>query len=124
LFVGEADRIQWLAAALSLIYVAYRIRRDSQITHHTRSKGDAFREASLAFAFTSLLMFSVGNFDTPGDLYAPLRMATTMGVAFGVAAYRHARGYPQSGWRLIATLLAVGVPLIVLWVAVTKLFGG
>ena len=124
LFVGEADRIPWLVVVLSLIYVAYLIRRDSLVKRHPRSKGEAFREASFAFGYTSLLMFSLGNFGTTGDQYAALRMSITMGIAWGVVAYRLSRGYPQAGWRLVATLLAVGVPITVLWVAALKLIGG
>jgi hypothetical protein len=124
LLVGEADRIPWLVVVLSLIYVAFLIRRDSLVKRHPRSKDDAFREASFAFGFTSMLMFALGNFGTPDDPYAPLRMSITMGIAWGVVAYRIARGYPQAGWRLLATLLAVGVPITCIWVLGTKLVGG
>lgn len=123
LFVGEADRIPWLVVVLSLIYVAFLMRRDSLVKRHPRSKGDAFREAAFAFGFTSLLMFSVGNFGTSADPHAPLRMSITMGIAWAVVAYRLSRGYPQSGWRLVVTLLAVSLPLTLLWVAGSRLIG-
>ena len=122
--VGEADRIPWLVVVLSLIYVAYLIRRDSLVKRHPRSKGDAFREASFAFGFTSLLMFALGNFGIPDNPYDPLRMSITMGIGWGVVVYRLSRGYPQGTWRLLVTLLAVGVPLTVLWVFGAKLIGG
>lgn len=121
--VGEANRIPWLVVVLSLIYVGYLIRRDPLVKRHPHAKGDALREAAFAFGFTSLLMFSVGNFGTPEDPYAPLRMSITMGIAWGVVAYRLSRGYPQVGWRLLATLLAVALPITVLWVLGSKLIG-
>ncbi len=121
--VGEADRIPWLVVVLSLIYVGYLIRRDPLLKRRPRSKDEAFREASFAFGFTSLLMFALGNFGTTADPYGPTRMALTMGLAWGVVAYRLSRGYPQNGWRLLATLLAVGLPVTALWVVGSKLLG-
>jgi hypothetical protein len=122
--VGEADRIPWLVVVLSLIYVGYLVRRDPLLKRRPRSKEEAFREASFAFGFTSLLMFAFGNFGTPDDPYAPLRMSVTMGLAWGVVAYRLSRGYPQNGWRLLVTLLTVGLPVTVIWVLGAKLIGG
>lgn len=124
LVVGEIDRIPWLLVVLSLIYVGYLIRRDPLVKRHPRSKDQAFREASFVFGFTILLMFALGNFGVPEDPYGPLRMSITMGLAWGVVGYRLSRGYPQNGWRLLVTLLAVGVPVTVLWVAVSILFRG
>lgn len=121
LIVGDADRIPWLVVVLSLIYVGYLIRRDPLLKRRPRSKEEAFKEASFAFGFTSLLVFAVGNFGIPEDPRAPLRMAITMGLAWGVVAYRLSRGYPQKGWRLLATLLAIALPVTVLWVVVAKL---
>jgi hypothetical protein len=121
LLVGEAGRIPWLVVVLSLIYVAFLIRRDSLMKRHPRSKDEAFKEASFAFGFTSLLMFALGNFGTPSDVDGPLRMAITMGLAWGVVAYRLSRGYRQDGWRLLATLLAVGLPITLLWVVGLRL---
>jgi hypothetical protein len=113
--VGEGNRIPWLVVVLSLIYVAFLIRRDTLMKRHPRSKEDAFREASFAFGFTSLLMFAIGNFSALADPYEPLRMSLTMGLAWGVVAYRLSRGYRQDGWRLFVTLLCVALPLTVLW---------
>lgn len=122
--VGDADRLPWLVVVLSLIYVGYLVRGDPFLKRHPGSKEDAFKEASFAFGFTSLLMFALGNFGPTADTYGPSRMALTMGLAWGVVAYRLSRGYPQSGWSLLATLLAVGVPVTVLSVFVTTLIGG
>jgi hypothetical protein len=68
-------------------------------------------------------MFALGNFGVPEELYAPLRMAITMGLAWGVVAYRLSRGYSQRGWRLLVTLLAVGVPVTAIWVLVANVIG-
>jgi hypothetical protein len=124
MLVGEANRIPWLVVVLSLIYVAFLMRRDSLMKRHPRSKGQAFREAAFAFGFTSLLMFALGNFGTPSHPYDPLRMSITMGLAWGVVAYRLSRGYRQSGLLLVATLLGVGAPIMALWVIGAKLIGG
>lgn len=123
MLVGEADRIQWLVVVLSLIYVAFLIRRDTLMKRRPRSKDQAFREAAFAFGFTSLLMFAVGNFGTANNSYEPLRMSLTMGLAWGVVAYRLSRGYRQNGWRLLVTLLAVGIPLTLLW-SISRLLVG
>jgi hypothetical protein len=121
--VGDAGRLPWLVVVLSLIYVGYLVRRDPLLKRHPCSKEDAFREASFAFGFTSLLMFAFGNFGTPELPHVPLRAAVTMGLAWGVVAYRLARGFPQSWWRLLVTLVAVGLPVTVLWVIGAKLLG-
>jgi hypothetical protein len=123
LIVGEADRIPWLVVVLSLIYVGFLVRRDPLLKRRPRSKDEAFREASFAFGFTSLLMFALGNFSPTADTYGPTRMALTMGLAWGVVAYRLSRGYRQNGWRLFATLLAVALPVTLLWVVGSKLAG-
>ncbi|HUQ46959.1 MAG TPA: hypothetical protein VM053_01805 [Gemmatimonadaceae bacterium] len=122
--VGDSSQLPWLLVVLSLIYVAFLLRREALDMRHARSKDQALREALFAFGFTSLLMFSIGHFSKPDDSYAPLRMALTMGVAWGVVAYRVSRGYPQGAWRMLATLLAVAVPITVLWVAGQKIIGG
>lgn len=122
--VGEVGRLPWLVVVLSLIYVGYLMRRDPLLKRHPTSKEEAFKEGSFAFGYTSLVMFAVGNFGTPEAPHGPLRMAVTMGLAWGVVAYRLARGYRQTGWRLLATLLAVGLPVTILWVLGEKIFGG
>jgi hypothetical protein len=123
LIVGEADRIPWLVVVLSLIYVGFLVRRDPLLKRRPRSKDEAFREASFAFGFTRLLMFALGYFSPTADTYGPTRMALTMGLAWGVVAYRLSRGYRQNGWRLFATLLAVALPVTLLWVVGSKLAG-
>jgi hypothetical protein len=124
LLVGEGDRIPWLVVVLSLIYVAFLMRRDSLIKRLPRSKDAAFREAAFAFGFTSLVMFALANFGTPEDLYAPLRVALTMGLSWGVVGYRLSRGYPQRPVLLVLTLLAVAVPVTCLWMLASKFLGG
>ncbi len=124
LFLGDPPRVPWLLVVLSLVYVAYLLRHEPLEQRHPRSKGEAFREGLFAFGFTSLLMFSIGNFSTPDSPYDPVRMAITMGAAWGLVAYRLGRGFSQRGWRLVATLLAAALPITVLWVAGSKLIGG
>jgi len=121
LVVGDLSGIAWLLVVLSLAYVAYLFRREPLDNRHPHPRDQAFREALFAFGFTSLLFFSIGNFSTPDDPLAPLRMAVTMGPAWAVVAYRLARGYPQGWWRLLATLLAVGLPITLMWIAMSIL---
>jgi hypothetical protein len=120
MFTGELARIPWLVVVLSLIYVGFLLRREPLNKRHPRSKNEALREALFAFGFTSLVMFSLGNFGTPDSPYDPLRMSITMGLAWGVVSYRLARGYANNGWRLLVTLLAVVVPVTVLSVLASR----
>lgn len=121
---GDPSRIPWLVVVLSLIYVAYLLRHEPLNKRHPRSRDDAVREALFAFGFTSLLLFSIGNFSAPDEPYVPFRMAITIGAAWGVVGYRMSRGFPQTVWRLLLTLLAVGLPITGLWVVGSKLVGG
>lgn len=124
LLLGDPPRVPWLVVVLSLVYIAYKFRDEPRDKRHPRSKHEAFREGLFAFGFTSLLIFSIGNFSTPDNPYDPVRMAITMGAAWGLVAYRLGRGFSQRGWRLVATLLAGALPITILWVVGSKLIGG
>lgn len=63
--IGDLARVPWLVVVLSLAYVAFLLRHEPLDMLHPPSKGEAFREGLFAFGFTSLLMFSIGNFSIP-----------------------------------------------------------